>query len=142
MKPIILEDNPFISCEITSNAEQTQFTGALTYRGAENGTIVGGALEDVRNQYRSLCSLSENEGAMLRRGSVMLGYHNDLNKGDVLLLYGEVIGRWEMEEDNDLSHFFTDGQTEPAFSAPSAWMLHDAIANWLERETSIAEIKS
>jgi hypothetical protein len=61
----------------------------------------------------------------------MLGYHNDELKGDVLLPDGEVIGFWEMEVDDDTSHFTPEAQGESALSAPSAWMLQDSIADWL-----------
>lgn len=61
----------------------------------------------------------------------MLGYHNNDLKGDVLLPDGAIVGRWEMEEDGDTSHFIPEGKADYVLSAPSAWMLQDAIAGWL-----------
>ena len=68
---------------------------------------------------------------MLRRGTITLGYHNDVLKGDVVLPDGEVVGYWEMEEDDDTSHFRPEGQQEIALTAPSSWVLQDSIAGWM-----------
>ena len=61
----------------------------------------------------------------------MLGYHNDALKGDVLLPDGEIVGYWEMEDDDDTSHFTPDGEEVPTLCAPSSWMLQDVIADSL-----------
>ncbi|MFY1706240.1 hypothetical protein [Tritonibacter scottomollicae] len=124
-------DHPFVTCEITACDDESQFIGTLTYRGFDNGKLSGPSLESVRGQFQVLCDLLDQQGGMLRRGTIMLGYHNDELKGDVLLPDGEVIGFWEMEEDDDTSHFTPEAQGERALSAPSAWMLQDAIADWL-----------
>ncbi|NIZ60680.1 hypothetical protein DL239_06790 [Sedimentitalea sp. CY04] len=125
------EEHPFVTCEITASDDGVQFIGILTYRGFENGRLSGPSLEAVRGQFQMLRELLDHQGGMLRRGTIMLGYHNDLLKGDVLLLDGEVIGYWEMEEDDDTSHFTPEGHKERAISAPSSWLLQDSIADWL-----------
>lgn len=126
------EEHPFVTCEITASDDGCQFIGTLTYRGFENGKLSGPSLEAVRGQFRMLCELLDEQGGMLRRGTIMLGYHNAVLKGDVLLPDGEVIGFWEMEEDDDISHFTSLAHCERALSAPSAWMLQDTIADWIE----------
>lgn len=125
------EEHPFLTCEITSSDDGGQFIGALTYRGFENGKLSGPNLESVRSQFQVLCDLLDQQSGMLRRGTIMLGYHNDELKGDVLLPDGEVIGFWEMEEDDDTSHFTPEAQGESVLSAASAWILQDSIADWL-----------
>lgn len=125
------EEHPFATCEITVSEDGLQFIGTLTYRGFENGRLRGPSLEAVRGQFQVLRKLLDQQGGMLRRGTIMLGYHNSVLKGDVLLPDGEVIGYWEMEEDDDISHFTPEGFEERALSAPSSWMLQDSIANWL-----------
>ncbi len=127
----IKEEHPFVNCEITSIEDESQFIGTLTYRGFENGRLSGPNLEAVRSQFKVLRELLDQQGGMLRRGMIMLGYHNDVLKGDVLLPDGEVVGYWEMEEDDDTSHFTPEGHEESALSAPSSWMLQDSIADWL-----------
>lgn len=130
------EKHPFVDCAIEASNKNGQFVGTLSYRGFENGTLTGNSMAALLQQYRIICELIDNDGAMLRRGTIMLGYHNDVLKGDVLLADGEVVGCWEMEEDDDTSHFTPCGQSEPQFSAPSAWMLQDAIASWLVNHNS------
>ena len=125
------EEHPFVTCEITASDDGSEFTGVLTYKGFENGKLSGPSLASVRDQFQVLCDLLDQRGGMLRRGTIMLGYHNDELKGDVLLPDGEVIGFWEMEVDDDTSHFTPEAQGESALSAPSAWMLQDSIADWL-----------
>lgn len=126
------EEHPFVTCEITTIDDGSKFIGKLTYRGFENGKLSGSSLEAVRGQFQVLCDLLDQQGGMLRRGTIMLGYHNNALKGDVLLPDGEVIGFWEMEQNDDTSHFTPEAQSESALSAPSAWMLQDSIADWLE----------
>lgn len=126
-------EHRFVSCEIEETADQSQFVGMLSYRGYENGKLSGETMFAVRSQFQVICELIDHQGGMLRRGTIMLGYHNDDLKGDVLLPDGEIIGHWEMEDDDDTSHFTPEGKTEYTFSAPSAWMLQDSIAAWLNR---------
>ena len=134
--PIAVEEHPFVICEIEANENQSGFVGTLSYRGFQNGTLTGETVEAVQNQFRAFCCLLDGNGGMLRRGTIMLGYHNDDLKGDVLLPDGEIIGHWEMEDDDDTSHFTPDGQREPELSSASAWLLQDAIAEWLEEQVS------
>lgn len=75
---------------------------------------------------------SNSDGQMIRRGIIMLGYHNVAEGGDVLTEDGEVLGTWHMDED-EWSHFIIDGNAEISSSAPSPWMLQDAIADWYEK---------
>lgn len=132
--PIATEQHPFVNCKIETNEDQTCYVGTLSYRGFENGKLTGGSLEALRSQFQLICSLIDNDGGMLRRGTIMLGYHNSELKGDVLYPDGEIIGHWQMEDDDDTSHFTPADHTEHELSAPSAWMLQDAIAIWIERQ--------
>ena len=141
MKPITLEDNEFVTCEITSDENQTQFTGKLSYRGFVNGALTGETVDAIQNQYHSICSLISNEGGMLRCGTIMLGYHNKKFKGDVLLPDGEVIGRWDSDE-LEWCFFYPEGQSESVTGAPSPWMLQDAIADWLAQKSDDSESSS
>lgn len=125
------EEHPFVTCEIEATEDQSQFIGTLTYKGYENGKLCGNSLEAIRSQFQTICQLLDQQGGMLRRGIIMLGYHNGVLKGDVLLLDGEVLGGWEMENDDDTSHFTPEGEAEITISAPSSWLLQDAIADWL-----------
>lgn len=127
------EEHPFVTCEVVATDDQSQFVGTLSYRGYENGTLNGLTLDAVFSQFHAICDLIDHQGGMLRAGTIMLGYHNDDLKGDVLLPDGEIIGRWKMEDDDDISHFIPEGKSEYALSAPSAWMLQDAIAGWLSK---------
>ena len=130
------EEHPFVTCSIESKDEGNKFVGTLSYRGFENGKLTGDSLEAVQKKFQIICGLIDNDGGMLRRGTIMLGYHNKVKKGDVLLPDGEVVGFWEMEDDDDTSHFTPCGQSEPQCSAPSAWMLQDSIASWLANQNS------
>ena len=130
------EQHPFATCEIEANDNQSGFVGTLSYRGYETGKLTGDSIDAVRRQFQTMCSILDSSGGMLRRGTIMLGYHNDDLKGDVLLPDGEILGYWEMEEDDDWSHFTEDGNKERLLSAPSAWMLQDAIADWLEQRVN------
>lgn len=124
------EEHPFVTCEIDATEDQSQFIGTLTYRGYENGKLSGDSLESIRSQFQAICELLDQQGGMLRRGTIMLGYHNEVLKGDVLLLDGEVLGGWEMEDNDDTSHFTPEGGAEITISVPSSWLLQDAIADW------------
>lgn len=75
---------------------------------------------------------SNPDGQMIRRGIIMLGYHNGAEGGDVLSEDGEVLGSWYMDEE-EWSHFTIDGDAETSSSAPSPWMLQDSIADWYEK---------
>lgn len=125
------EEHPFVVCEISISDDATEAVGFLTYRGYENGKLTGHSIEAVREQFRILCGLLDQQGGMLRRGTIMLGYHNGTLKGDVLLPDGEVVGYWEMEDDDDTSHFTPEGEEAPTLCAPSSWMLQDVIADSL-----------
>jgi hypothetical protein len=125
-------EHPFVTWEIHETPDQLQFVGTLSYRGYENGKLSGETVDAVRSQFQAICELIDHQGGMLRCGTIMLGYHNEDLKGDVLLPDGEIIGYWAMEDDDDTSHFTPEGKTEFAFSAPSAWMLRDSIAAWLK----------
>ena len=129
---VFKDEHPFVTCEIAATDDQSQFVGTLSYRGYENGKLSGETVNAVRSQFQVICELIDHQGGMLRRGTIMLGYHNDDLKGDVLLLDGEIIGHWEMEDDDDTSHFTPEGKSEQTLTAPSAWMLQDSIEAWLK----------
>lgn len=78
---------------------------------------------------------SNPDGQMIRRGIIMLGYHNGAEGGDVLSEDGEVLGTWYIDEE-EWSHFTIEGHTEISSSAPSPWMLQDVIADWYEKKPS------
>ncbi|QDC11527.1 hypothetical protein FHY55_05730 [Oceanicola sp. D3] len=84
----------------------------------------------MAQQFWAVCELID-EGGQVRHGIIMMGYHDGTNKGDVLLVDGEVIGDWAMEEHDDLSAFTANGSSEVTLMAPSAWLLHDSIASWV-----------
>ncbi len=79
---------------------------------------------------------------MVRREEIMLGYHNRAFSGDVLLVDDEILSDW-LSEEEEWCHFTQIDDNEITLSAPSPWMLHDSIANWLSREngTQIKLIK-
>lgn len=129
----ILDEHSNLTCEIQRNEDGSKFVGTLKYNGYENCTIDGPSVEAVRGQYLTICALIDEQGAMLREGTIMLGYHNDEWRGDVLLPDGEVIGSW-VSDDEEWCHFTKEGDDEPCVSAPSPWMLQDAIASWLNGE--------
>ena len=89
-------------------------------------------LHDDKSLSESETDMNSNpDGQMIRRGIIMLGYHNGAEGGDVLSEDGEVLGYWYMDEE-EWSHFTIDGDTEISSSAPSPWMLQDSIADWYE----------
>lgn len=118
-----------MSCEIRSDNADSCFTENLKYRSFEVGLISGPDKGSVRDQFRAICEIAE-DGGMVRRGLIMVGYHNSVSKGDVLRVDGEIIGEW-MSDDEEWCHFTVDGASEITFSSPSLWMLHDAIADWI-----------
>ena len=67
----------------------------------------------------------------LRRGIIMVGYRAEDPAGDVLSEHGEVLGSWQMD-DEEWCHFVPDDQDHKEYAAPSPWMLHDVIADWYE----------
>lgn len=129
----IFDEHPNLTCEIRSNEDGSKFVGTLKYNGYKNCTIDGPSIEAVRVQYLTICALIDEQGAMLREGTIMLGYHNDEWRGDVLLPDGEIIGSW-VSDDEEWCHFTKEGDDEPCVSAPSPWLLQDSIASWLKRE--------
>ena len=78
-------------------------------------------------------------GGMVRHGIIMLGYHNRAFSGDVLLVDGEIIGEWTSDEE-EWCHFTDNGASIETCSAPSPWMLHDAIADWVANSDDIREL--
>jgi len=130
-KHVSKEEHQFSTCHIEASDEESEFVGILSYKGFEQGKLYGSSLEAVKSQFHEICRLMDFQGAMLRGGTIMLGYHNNDLKGDVLLLDGIVIGRWEMEEHDEWSHFTPEGYSEHRLSAPSPWLLHDSINEWL-----------
>ncbi len=134
----ILDEHPNLTCEIRSNEDGSKFVGTLKYDGYENCTIDGPSVDAVRGQYLTICALIDEQGAMLREGTIMLGYHNGVHRGDVLLPDGEIIGSW-VTDDEEWCHFTKEGDDEPCVSAPSDWMLQDSISRWLKREGDKAD---
>ncbi|EKF59795.1 hypothetical protein QWE_09455 [Agrobacterium albertimagni AOL15] len=96
----------------------------------EIGRITASDIGLLRSQFRAICEMTDT-GAMVRHGIILTGYHNRDFKGDVLLVDGEFIGEWASDE-FEWCHFTGFGSTEVTLSAPSPWMLHDAIAEWKE----------
>lgn len=120
-----------MSCEIDHNSTDGHVTGKVRYRVFEVGLISGRDEITVRSQFEAICALID-DGGMLRRGIIMLGYHNGAFKGDVLLVDGEIIGEW-VSDGEEWCHFTADGASKTSFSAPSPWMLHDSIADWQKK---------
>lgn len=118
-----------LSCELAPDTSNLLVSGTLKYRTYEVGKVSGVTPELVKEQFRSICALVD-DGAMVRNGTIMTGYHNETAAGDVLLLDGEIVGQWRSDED-EWCHFIADGATVVTCSAPSPWLLHDTIAGWL-----------
>jgi hypothetical protein len=116
------------TCSI-EEAGQKEYVGTLSYRTWDVGTISGPDLANVRAQFGAICQMID-AGAMLRHGIIMLGYRNGDYVGDVLLVDGEILGEWNSDE-LEWYHFTASGSGEITCSAPSPWMLHDAIARWV-----------
>lgn len=119
-------------CEIAANRVGEHYTGTLKHRAFEVGDIFGVTQASVYAQFRTICEIVE-EGAMVRHGIIMLGYHNRAFCGEVLLLDGVIIGVWT-SDDEEWCHFTASCAVGVTCSAPSPWMLHDSIADWLERK--------
>ncbi|MEJ6389780.1 hypothetical protein [Gymnodinialimonas ulvae] len=117
------------SCEITFDQAGNTHVGLVKYRIFEVGKLFGATTESIEAQFESICALVE-DGAMIRQGTIMTGYHNRAFQGDVLLLDGEILGEW-LSDDEEWCYFTVSDASSVAFSAPSPWMLQDAIADWL-----------
>jgi len=125
------ENHGELSCEIAVNETEDYLTGTLKYSIFEVGQISGPNLGSVRAQFQAICNLVD-AGGMVRHGITMLGYHNRAFCGDVLLVDGEIIGEWS-SDDEEWCYFTATDDTEFTCAAPSPWMLHDSIANWVNR---------
>lgn len=117
-----------LSCEIHADGAVNQYTGILRYKIFEIGHITASDIGLLRSQFRAICEMTD-AGAMVRHGIILTGYHNRDFKGDVLLVDGELIGEWASDE-FEWCHFTAFESAEVTLSAPSPWMLHDAIAEW------------
>ncbi|MCB5198564.1 hypothetical protein LGQ03_04875 [Loktanella sp. TSTF-M6] len=122
-----------LACSIDKAGGSGQVIGIISYKSYRQGQVTGPTIEAVQDQFRTICELVDG-GGILRRDIIMLGYSDESTKGDVLLTDGEIIGEWKMDE-ADWCHFTVHGVDEPSVSAPSMWMLHDAIADWIERSS-------
>lgn len=122
-----------MSCEITLNKKKGECVGTLKYQIFEVGYLSGPNLFAMQTQFQAICEMVD-AGAMVRHGTIMTGYHNRAFGGDVLLVDGEVIGEWTAD-DEECCHFTSVDSIEVTLSAPSPWMLQDAIANWLKPGT-------
>jgi len=119
-----------LSCEIEPHSTDGRITAKLRYRSFEVGQISGRDQGTVHAQFQAICGLVD-EGGTVRHGIIMLGYHNRAFKGEVLLIDGEIIGEWASDDD-EWCHFTANDASEITCSAPSPWMLHDSIADWIE----------
>ncbi|WP_375175501.1 hypothetical protein [Pseudooceanicola sp.] len=113
------------TCHIEPASDGSGYIGIFRYRTIDSGAISGGSSLDVRSQFNTICDMID-EGAQLRGGVVMTGYHNQAFQGDVLLVDGEVIGSWKADEE-EWCYFTPVGASKHAIEAPSPWMLHDLI---------------
>ncbi|AGI67503.1 hypothetical protein OAN307_c18470 [Octadecabacter antarcticus 307] len=118
-----------LSCEIAINQSEALVSGTVKYRAYEVGTVSGATTEAIAGQFLSICELV-NDGSMVRDGTIMTGYHNEISGGDVLLLDGEIVGQWRSDEEG-WCHFVAYSATEITCSAPSPWLLQDTIFEWL-----------
>ncbi|MBL4749936.1 MAG: hypothetical protein JKX71_05025 [Amylibacter sp.] len=125
--------NDGLTYEVLPQQADSTFVASLKYNGFEVGSITSDDLSGLKSQFQTMSSLME-AGGMLRHSIIMLGYHNDDLSGDVLFADGELLGFWRMD-DEEWCHFILDGTTEIKCSAPSPWMLHDAIAKQLQHKT-------
>lgn len=125
------ENHGDMSCEIEVNKTEGHHIGTLKYSVFEIGLISGPNHSAVGAQFQAICELVD-AGGMVRHGIIMLGYHNRAFRGDVLLVDGEIIGEWT-SDDEGWSHFTALDATEVTRSAPSPWMLHDSIKDWVKR---------
>jgi len=119
-----------LTCDVEQGENNGEFTGVLRYRTFEVGRLSELENGRLRARFETICAMID-DGAMVRHGIVMLGYHNGDFKGDVILVDGEVIGNWE-SDDEEWCHFTARDASKTTCSAPSPWMLHDVIADWIE----------
>ncbi len=129
-KPVFKEEHPYVTLEVRTGANGSELIGTLSYMRNENGELTGPTIDSIRSQFLAIYSLLDEQGGMLRLGTIMLGYHNHESRGDVLLPDGEIIGCWE-SNDEDWCSFTKDGDEIPCLNAPSPWLLQDSIASWL-----------
>ncbi|MBN9673738.1 hypothetical protein [Roseibium aggregatum] len=120
-----------MSCEIQLGNTDGYFTGKLKFRTFEVGVISGNDEDSVCAQFKMICDLVD-DGGMVRHDLIMLGYHNRAFKGEVLRTDGEIIGEW-VSDDEEWCHFTATDASKITCSAPSPWLLHDAIAGWIEK---------
>lgn len=126
--PTINHSDGATFCQIKANSDEGHYTGILNYKTFEVGRISGVDPDSVMSQFQAICDLIDGQGAMVRRGVILLGYHNGAFRGEVLLVDGEVLGEWQSDE-MEWCHFTPTDSDEVKFSAPSPWMLHDEIAD-------------
>lgn len=120
-----------MTCEIEVNKAKGNCIGTLKYRTFVVGLITGPNLDAVCAQFQANCEIVD-AGGMVRHGIIMCGYHNRAFSGDVLLVDGEFIGEWT-SDDEGWCHFTAIDAAEVTCCAPSPWMLHDSIADWVKR---------
>lgn len=138
MTYIETEKHGEMSCQIASIDQENQYRGTLLYKIFEIGTIAGPSVDSVRAQFQAICDMTD-AGGMVRHGIIMLGYHNRAFGGDVLRVDGEIIGEWS-SDDEEWCHFTQSDATEVTLSAPSPWMLHDSISDWMSRDNGTNEV--
>jgi hypothetical protein len=119
-----------VSCQIDASKDLRAYCGTLRYKVFEVGQISGPSIDAVRAQFKAICEMTDS-GGMVRHGIIMLGYHNKAFCGDVLRIDGEFIGEWT-SDDEEWCYFTAIGNAEATLTAPSPWMLHDSIADWLD----------
>lgn len=134
---VATENHGNTSCEIEVNKAEDHYVGTLKYNTSEVGLISGPNLDAVRAQFQAVCEMVD-AGGMVRHGIIMLGYHNRAFSGDVLLVDGEIIGEWT-SDDEEWCHFTAIDAAEVTCGAPSPWMLHDSITNWVKRDDDTKE---
>jgi len=110
-----------LTCKIESVAADGTYRGIVKYNGFENGVLTASTAEAVSEMFQIISELVHEQGAMVRLGCIICGYHNDDLQGDVMHLDGEFLGLWHMDAEDWC--FFT-----------VLWMLHDGIGGWLEQQ--------
>lgn len=123
-----------LTCNIEADQHSGSFTGIIKYNGFESGVLSAPNAEGVRSQFQVIEDIVDHQGAMVRLGIIMIGYHNDELRGEVLLVNGELLGSWYMDE-FETSFFTAEGPADVTHCAPSAWMLHDLLAKWVAQNT-------
>lgn len=87
-----------LTCDIEADQHSGFFKGTIKYNGFENGILIAPNADGVRSLFQAIEDLVDHQGAMVRLGIIMLGYHNGELCGDVLLVDGELLGSWYMDE--------------------------------------------